>query len=315
MTLQQLHYIVEIANYDSINKAAQHLYVTQPCLSNAIKSLEEEFHIKLLVREKRGIQFTPDGRIFLEYAKRLLKQAEEFEHKFVTDKGQQEICFSFSMQHYHPIVEAFIQFIRQRTEQKYELHLREVTNFEAIEDVYTKRSNAGIIFISESNQIFISKLLKNRGIQFEKILEAHPNIFVREGHPLCGKSSVPAFELRKYPQLYFEKDFDNFINYSDEMYRTEGQNFIIYSSDRGSVNAIIRNTDCFMIGTGIVVREVTDDGIISIPIEGNINPIQIGLIELIGNSADPVTEEFVALLKNAFMKSSRPPKLAHNQNQ
>ena len=61
MRIQQLRYIMEIANYNSMNKAAQHLFISQPTLSNAVKDLEAELGITIFERSKRGISLTIDG--------------------------------------------------------------------------------------------------------------------------------------------------------------------------------------------------------------------------------------------------------------
>ena len=50
MTLQQLRYLIAIAEYGSINAAAQNLYASQSNLSTAIKELEQELGITVFTR-------------------------------------------------------------------------------------------------------------------------------------------------------------------------------------------------------------------------------------------------------------------------
>ena len=45
MTLTQLNYIITVADTQSMNKAAEVLYVSQPSLTNGIKELEKELDI------------------------------------------------------------------------------------------------------------------------------------------------------------------------------------------------------------------------------------------------------------------------------
>lgn len=59
---------VKIADGGSISKAAQELYISQPSLTKAISSLEEEFHVQLLLRKPRGVELTIEGKSFLHYA-------------------------------------------------------------------------------------------------------------------------------------------------------------------------------------------------------------------------------------------------------
>ena len=65
MTLQQLQYLVALAESNSINQAAQNLFVSQSGISKAIKQLESELGFPLLERSSRGITFTSRGTEFL----------------------------------------------------------------------------------------------------------------------------------------------------------------------------------------------------------------------------------------------------------
>ena len=69
MTLQQLEYIVAIAETGSLNKAAEQLYVSQPSLSSAVKELERELGITVFHRSARGVSLTADGAELLPYAR------------------------------------------------------------------------------------------------------------------------------------------------------------------------------------------------------------------------------------------------------
>ena len=62
MTFQQLSFVVEVANCESINKAAERLYTSQSNVSNSIKALEEELGIQIFLRTKKGVSVTEEGR-------------------------------------------------------------------------------------------------------------------------------------------------------------------------------------------------------------------------------------------------------------
>ena len=82
MTLIQLHYLIVIAETNSLNKAAEQLYVSQPSLTSAIKELEKELGVTLLYRSGRGVTLTNDGVEFLLYAKQLYSQYEAVLEKY-----------------------------------------------------------------------------------------------------------------------------------------------------------------------------------------------------------------------------------------
>lgn len=67
MTLLQMKYFIKVAHTGSFSKAASELFVSQPTLSRALSALEDELHIKLLVRDK-PISLTEAGAAFLVHA-------------------------------------------------------------------------------------------------------------------------------------------------------------------------------------------------------------------------------------------------------
>ena len=58
MTIQQLKYIVSVAENSSITEAAKKQYISQPSLSNSIKEIEKEIGITIFIRSRSGIALT-----------------------------------------------------------------------------------------------------------------------------------------------------------------------------------------------------------------------------------------------------------------
>ena len=66
MNLYHLRYFVTLAHWEHYTKAAAELSITQPSLSHAIASLEQELGVNLFEKEGRNIVLTKYGRMFLE---------------------------------------------------------------------------------------------------------------------------------------------------------------------------------------------------------------------------------------------------------
>lgn len=64
MNLSQLHYFKKLAEVLHYTRAAQELFITQPTLSGAISSLENELEVSLFERSGRSVSLTPQGEIF-----------------------------------------------------------------------------------------------------------------------------------------------------------------------------------------------------------------------------------------------------------
>ena len=110
MTLQQLRYLIAIAEYGSINAAAQNLYASQSNLSTAIKELEQELGITVFTRSNRGVTLTNDGTELLGYARQVIEQADMLEMRYA-DKGSTHLRLAVSTQHYAFSVQAFVNVV------------------------------------------------------------------------------------------------------------------------------------------------------------------------------------------------------------
>lgn len=77
MDLQTLRFFVASANAGSFSAAAESLCYAQSNLSNRIKQLEEELDEPLFYRYKRGVSLTAKGKIFYDYAVRILNLSDE----------------------------------------------------------------------------------------------------------------------------------------------------------------------------------------------------------------------------------------------
>lgn len=69
MRLEQLTYVVTIADCCSISKAAKKLYITQPALSNALRDLEKELDFPIFHRNAQGVSLTEKGEELYRIAK------------------------------------------------------------------------------------------------------------------------------------------------------------------------------------------------------------------------------------------------------
>ncbi len=84
MEIRTLRYFLETAREENMTKAAELLHVTQPTLSKALKSLEDELGKKLFVRHSFSISLTDEGLLLRERAEDLINMADKIEKEFVS---------------------------------------------------------------------------------------------------------------------------------------------------------------------------------------------------------------------------------------
>ena len=74
MTLRHMKIFVEVARTGKMSTAAQNCFISQPTVSQAIRELEEHYHVRLFERLSKKLFITPEGRTLLTHAIRTLEQ-------------------------------------------------------------------------------------------------------------------------------------------------------------------------------------------------------------------------------------------------
>ena len=74
--LNLLHVFYVVANEESFSKASEKLYISQPAVSQNIKSLEDSVGFQLFTRAKKGVKLTQEGLEIYDYCKQIFKQVD-----------------------------------------------------------------------------------------------------------------------------------------------------------------------------------------------------------------------------------------------
>ena len=276
MTLQQLKYVIEVAEKGSITEAAKSLFISQPSLSAAIHDLEAETATTIFLRNSRGILITPEGSEFLGYARQVVQQAALMEDKYIAHSAVRQ-RFSVSTQHYSFTSSAFVELVRAQGGEAYEFILREGKTYDTISDVKNLRSEMGVIYLSAFNEAVISKMLREANLVFSELFSARPHIFIGRNNPLAGRQSVTLEDLEPLPCLTYEQGDQNAFYFSEEILSTLNHDKSIKVTDKGSIIDLMVGTDGYTISSGICPSYLRGEDIISIPLEVD-EMIRIGVI-------------------------------------
>ena len=77
MNERKLRIFYEVAKELNMTRVAKKMYISQPSISQSIRELEEELGVKLFDRISRKLYLTSEGKLFLNYARRILNLYDE----------------------------------------------------------------------------------------------------------------------------------------------------------------------------------------------------------------------------------------------
>lgn len=77
MESHELKIFKQVAELQSVSRAAEKLGYVQPNVSQRIKNLEEELGVRLFLRNNRGVTLTEEGKKLLDYTNKILQLIDE----------------------------------------------------------------------------------------------------------------------------------------------------------------------------------------------------------------------------------------------
>lgn len=276
MTLQQLRYVIEIADSGSMNEAAKKLFISQPSLSGAVKDLENELGFEIFIRSPKGMITSSEGEEFLGYARQVNDQFDLLSNHYLDRKTKKK--FSVSMQHYSFAVEAFVEVVKQYGMEKFEFAVYETRTDEVIENVKNFKSELGILYINDFNEKVIKKLLHTNSLEFKELFTCDTFVYLSNNHPLAGRKEISIEELSDYPVLSFDQGRSGSLFLAEEQLSTYDYDKIIKGNDRATMLNLMVGLNGYTLCSGIISEDLNGSGYAAIPLKES-EKMRIGYIK------------------------------------
>ena len=292
MNINQLKYVLTVAESSSMREASTKLYVSQPALSASIRELEEELGILIFERTNKGISLTNSGRDFLTYAKKAVGQYEILEDRYLSGDSHRE-RFSVSTQHYNFAIKAFTEMVRKMDPRKYAFSIHETKTKEVLDDVASLKSEVGIVSFSGSNEAVMRKLFRDYGLEFTPLMRRETYVYVWKDHEFAGRTEISLEELADYPCVSFDQTSDGNFYLTEEAMADYHFDKIIKSDDRATSMELIAELGGYSIGSGMLSGDdVILQGLTSIKLKEE-DPIEIGYITRKGSVLTKYGEAYI----------------------
>ena len=295
MTIQQLRYAVCIANSNSMNKAANELYITQPSLSSTIRDLEDELGFDIFLRSNRGISIPQEGEEFLGYARQILEQYSLMEEKFI-EKKMSKKKFSVSMQHYTFAVQAFIKMAKEFGMDDYEFAVHETKTYEVIENVKNQKSEVGILYLNDFNRRALLKIFHDNDLEFVPLFDCGIYVYMWNKNPLASKEKVSFEDLKAYPCLSFEQGQNNSFYLAEEVFSTYEYKQIIKADDRATLLNLMVGLNAYTLCSGIICNGLNGGEYVAVPLDTD-DKMTIGYIKKSRMPLSRLGEKYIEELK------------------
>ena len=270
MEIRQLKYFMAVAEFKSFTKATKQLYVSQPALTKAIRSLESELEVPLLIYSNKSMELTSYGELLYAYCRPLLIQFEEIKNSI---RGQASLQRGRLRIGLPPLISTLV--VPQIIESF-------ITAYPGIQ-----------LEIRQGNAVEIQKMVRDNIIDtgftiypiiasdFDiiDVMQGPQAIIVSKDNPLAEKDTAKLWDLRNNNFILLDK---NYMSYDQIIAACRRENFYPnISMELSNWDLIVRMVGR-NLGVGILPKPIVEaypiDSIKCITIESQIDPWRVAII-------------------------------------
>ena len=201
MKLQQLRYIVEVANHSlNVSATAESLYTSQPGISKQVRMLEDELGVQIFERSGKHLtQVTPAGRDILRIAQEILAKVESIKSvagQFTNpDQGTLNISTTHTQARY-ALPDVIRRFIKRYP--KVSLHMHQGSPSQLSESV--AKGTTDFAIATEALHLYEDLIML-------PCYHWTRSMLVPKGHPLAELEHVGIADLARYPLVTYTFGF------------------------------------------------------------------------------------------------------------
>ncbi|MEK4030032.1 MULTISPECIES: LysR family transcriptional regulator [Bacillaceae] len=287
MNIEQLEYIIKVAEVNSISTASEKLHISQSGISMAITSLENELGIKIFKRSRLGTIPTEDGKEIIQKAHEVLSKLEEIRDsaQMHSDTMEKELRLSSTQGLFLTILPKSLALFKKKYPEV-KIMIEEKGGQEIIEDVLNDKIDIGLLNIPPLKP-------KESELEFQPLMEAKVIVSVSRNSSLAGRKSISPEELLNEDLVVYNgPKMKRFIK---EFFARYGEMNVLFFTNN---TEIIKKT----VAEGLAISFSYDIGMNSDPYFLGGELVAIPLINLENNSMEL---GYVRSKKQYFSKAAK----------
>lgn len=288
INLNHLIYFIKLSEVLNYTKASRLLHISQPTLSLAIKSLENELGVDLFTNVDRKLTLTSFGKTYLEFAKlainTLIDGGNEIKKMSLDYSGTINFAYIYTVgQDIGPRIAR--SFLDINKDYKIDFSFMVGKTDEVIERLENGKADIGIC-----------SYVDNPNIKFEPILTEDLLVVLPKNHPLSNSTSLSLKDLASYKMIAYSKG-SGLRSYLDQLFLEEGlyPNIDFEIDEDTSMLGLIKNS--FGIGIMPDISIINEEEVRKVKLNLNANRRKIYLAYKKTSKKNILLEKFISFIK------------------
>ena len=205
LKLEHLKYLLEVNEQGSITQAAEKLYISQPALSGAIKSIENELGYPLFKRSKQGVVPTAKGLQILDDTRKILEITKKWHSPIAIDE---QISGQVRFAVVHSVSIAFLLGLFRQLNTQFpllEIETQEIRNWKMIDFLRAHKEYIGCMVIHED---YMRQIEKTNNLVIKNLLKDDFVLQISAKNPLAKKDIIEKDDLKDSAFVCYANDKD-----------------------------------------------------------------------------------------------------------
>ena len=208
MNIEYLKYFAELAKIQHYGKAEKVLNISQPGLSHAIKTLEDEYGVPLFQKEGRNVSLSPYGQELIQDIDEILDAYRRMEERAAGLRNEEKTIRIGTV---FPLATETVPRMLREFGATFPFIIYNRMTPEIAEGLLEGKYDIG----------FCSDLLKSEDLEYYPINESFIAAAVPKGHPLENRETITLQEAIEYPQIMFSRT-SGFRGLQEKVFAEEG---------------------------------------------------------------------------------------------
>lgn len=303
MNLQQLKYILEIADCRSITRASRKLFVSQPYLSKVIADYEARVKKTIFIRNSQGVELTAYGKKVCLLARSVVRQMELLERMEQEESLPQEIrTLSFSVSRLLVRDTLFSDFFSASRTARVELDFRETSIEECVRLIEEEKTEFAIVAADDFQKSLLETVSGRGKFVCRELDQGDPYCHLHRQHPLADQERVSMESLLQYPFVRLKADA--YTAASIEKFREAFPELYVHRciivSQYGPCLDLVKSQGAFMIGNKWQIPELEKQEIHSIRCPFLKYKMHLLLLKREARPFSQEAERFLLLFKDSY---------------
>ncbi|HHU71310.1 MAG TPA: LysR family transcriptional regulator [Clostridiales bacterium] len=280
-----------VAEKENISHAARALYISQPAVSKAISSLEDNLNVTLFIRSSRGVKLTPEGRLLYDHTKSAFQTIDKAEDslKRINDLGIGHLKIGASNTLCKFLLLPYLKdFVKQYPHIK--ITIESQSTYQTLKRLENGSLDIGLVAKPDNEKTFVFNSLGS----IEDIFVATPDYLENlkqreESEDFFSVANIMLLDEENNTRIYIEEYFrDNDISPNSILEVTNMDLLIEFAKTGLGVACVIKE---------FVETELSDGTLVQLPLKVPVNKREVGYSYISNAFLSDSMQKFIAFTR------------------